>query len=317
MGDNNISQSDLIAFNLDVVIKYIQFFDFSFFILKPNQKFVEIAIDHKHLHTTIVGYQLRGINEIYLRQADYDKFTKLLRMSLAQNTSYSDAILDMRHLYSSIRGQLLSLGLNPLTIRAAEEMNNVVIEQLSHCQGITQLMNDFKNRLPDNFLSYIMLSYISTSMINMFSWRGQQIKLKIGMASLLCDVCLTQKDIDRMHREDYYEWPETLKMYPMNIARLLSEKSSLISAEVIQMIEMHRELPDGSGFPRHMHHPAIPQLPSIFIVAYNFVMKMMGKNLDENTIPDVLQDIYSNFNQGIFHQATLSLFSTLGTTLPT
>jgi len=316
MNTNDFPQGPFLPLKLEIVIKYLQFFEYSFFILKPNQEFVEITVDKKTLKATMGNYQRRGLKEIYLKEEDYNDFSSNLRQHLEQKASFKDALLDIESLYSGLRQQFLSFGMSGITIRAAEEMNKMVIAQVTKSAGVAQLIVEFKDKFPEAFLTYIMLSYVSTSMIDMFSWRSQQIKLKIGMASMLCNIELTQKDLETINTSPQDQLPDSLRMYPIHTAANLQKNDPMIPAEVIQMIEMHRELPDANGFPLHLRHTSIPLLPSIFIVAYNFIQELKKNDLDGTKISEILNYIYASYNKGIFHQATLSLFSTFGSPIP-
>ena len=90
----------------------------------------------------------------------------------------------------------------------------------------------------------------------------------------------------------------------------LLSRNNHISSEVIDMVRVHHERPDGLGRPRGLTH--FTTLTSLFILSHEFVMNLYKIDFDEQRHNEVLTELFNNYNVGHFKKLFDALYKTLG-----
>lgn len=312
------SQGPFVPVKIDLAIQYSHLFHYEFHIMKPNGEFVLITSQAKGLKHMFEGYKGRGLKEIYISDEAYAQLTEQLREMLSKKKNAKDAFKDINLMYDNVKMQLQKIGLRPIAIKAAQEVNKATITRLSQIPTLIDLIANYKDSCSDHFFRYLMTSFITSQMIDTFPWKSEQIKIKVGMAAMSCDISLALDDYKEMTKsEESKDWPQHILNHPIITAQKLQEADPTLPSEVIQMIEMHHENPDGTGFPRGVHYNAIPLLPSILIVGGKLIEELDRVNMEVKYLDDILTTIYHEYNKGIFRQSSMGLFRCLGRAEPT
>lgn len=102
-------------------------------------------------------------------------------------------------------------------------------------------------------------------------------------------------------------WPQEVYNHPHINAATLKNASDKISPDVIQLIELHHELPDGDGFPRGVSSNNIPILAAIIIVAELFCTKILDADFDPNQKEVLIKYFEKRFTSGVFRLAREAL----------
>ena len=87
--------------------------------------------------------------------------------------------------------------------------------------------------------------------------------------------------------------------HPGFAAKLISEGES-IYPDVDSIVLQHHERPDQSGFPRGLAAISISPLSCIFIMAEEFVNRIIGKKPDESDIPAIKKEFEEYYRKGNF-----------------
>lgn len=312
---NEEASNKYLPLKIKIVVNFNEIFDYPFYIKKPNGDFVEITINPALVKKTMEGYLDRGLTEIYLTELNLANLTKKIRETIEHKKNTVEALKNIESLYLNLRINLKKIGLTDFTLSIAEDINRAAISQIVKIPRLADVLVRFKTDCDTDFLKYIALSHISISMLDTFLWKSKPIDLKMGLAALLCDNVLSSEDFKIMNENSFDKWPEKLKTYPIKAAENLSSVKGQKLTEVIQMIEMHRELPDGTGFPKQLSFKNIPLLPAIFIVAYNVTGIFFKCNFNESQTEENLNEMYPKYSKGPFREASLSIFKCLGIVL--
>ena len=146
-------------------------------------------------------------------------------------------------------------------------------------------------------------------LVNSFPWANKQIKIKMGLAALMCDLTLKKEDYAILDQHlPANKLPLSIRNHPIEAARMIYNLDPTISHEVIQLIELHHEEPDGSGFPAGLTEASIPLLPSMFILGRYFADRLRQENYDQEKLESILKETYDRYSSGIFIQINLALF---------
>ncbi|MBT3585963.1 MAG: hypothetical protein HN509_13740 [Halobacteriovoraceae bacterium] len=305
----------LVPMTIELAIRFSSYFDFSYFIQKSNGSHVEIEYASSNIRKTFEGYKERGLQEIFLREEDYEKVSGVLREVIQKKKDLKEVMGDLNHLYDNTRHLLLTIGVGGVSIANAKDTNRMVMGKIGSISSIFELLADFKGECSDEFFKYLILSFIGTSMIGTFDWQSDQIKHKMGMAAMLCDLTLTTEDYKQMSGHAYESWPAHCRDHPLKIANVIRSCDPSMPHEVLQMIEQHHELPTGEGFPNNLKFSQIPLLSAVFIVALNFVDRYKKSNFDVGEKEEVVGVMYETFTKGNFRNAAMALFKTVGVSL--
>lgn len=97
------------------------------------------------------------------------------------------------------------------------------------------------------------------------------------------------------------------------IGKRLCERVENTPEEVLQIIELHHEFLDGSGFPHHHKNEQIPEMARIVAVANLYDNLCNSPDPDKSMTPKIaLATMYSKFKDKLDHELVQCFISTLG-----
>lgn len=301
------SKDNLHPLNIDLAIKFAEFFVFSFYIKKKNEEFIEIFHKTTGLNNTFRGYKERGLTEIYLKPEHYDVIVSKLKGVLKQVKNYKEAFSDIDKIFSTVHAHVRKYGFNRYTLDHCSEINTLVIQQLNSIPRIAELIIEVKQNNNKLFYQYVFKSYVAICMLETFDWHSDVLKNKIGQACLLMDINLSDNDLIFMRDNPKDIWPAYVFNHPSINAASIKEASSKIPLQVLQIIELHHEVPGELGYPRGVDSQNIPALASLVIVAELFTDKIFNSNFKPEDTGDLLELFDTLFSKGIFRSSLASL----------
>lgn len=166
----------------------------------------------------------------------------------------------------------------PFEIKDLSKKVGVVLNKVKKNNKLADLFKQLKVTDPNSYiLSHIdLLINITTGISHAMDWGSEQTLEKFVFAAYLHDISLgdTHELAQIKFLSEFIDNPEIndevkniIKFHPIASKKLMEYKSE-IPADVQTIIEMHHEMPDGSGFPHGYDHKRITPLASIFIVAH-------------------------------------------------
>ena len=308
---------ELFPVPLDIAKKYPSLLKTHFYLKTKietgEEKFFKIRHDITAAVEILDRYEEKGCKEIYFEKEGYESFLKDIKLSLQSKifdpstmTGEKDRIMTLNEAYQLLRQSLNNLGLTDGTIQFAEEVNKASIQAMRAAPNLFVLFKKFKSRCQDGFLYAMFTSYFSTCILDEYSWSSTAIKEKVSLAALLMDLSLSEEDFKTvLHAPlDGDGLPSALYNQPKDLASKLTKYMNILGREVIQCVERHHEMPDGSGFPQGLDAQRIGRLPSTLIMGRYFAEQLIACEFDFQEKDDILMDLlekfeYPHFNQGL------------------
>lgn len=271
-------------------LRYFELIDFNLYLTSDSKKFFKIRHDVKIVEEMLQKYRDKGVKDIYLEEADYMNFLAKIRQGLAQklfdpNTiSQSDSknLSTLNEAFLMLRNALSNFGITPAVLDLAEEINRSSIALLKNTPNIFLLFKRYRNECEEGFLDSLLTGFIVTSLIEQTTWKTRPIIEKVTLATLLLDI--------NLHKSDYIEMTsgfngtigisEKVRAHPLEMAKIVSKFKDNFSKEVIECIEYHHEMPDGSGYPKGVDQSRISKLPACLITSQFFAHLLRKYDFD-------------------------------------
>jgi hypothetical protein len=169
---------------------------------------------------------------------------------------------------------------------------------ISESPSLFAFVKKFKRNCSDEFMQTILISYLTSLVIDKFQWTSNQVKEKASLAAMLCDVTLGKEDFQSLKDHEILgtELSDRVKKHPMEVADLLRQKKELIPSETITIIEQHHELPNGKGYPHGITSGRFNQLSTTFIVCHAFIEALYESKFDYSARHDIISKLRTNYS---------------------
>lgn len=314
---------------LKIPIKYLLQFEQDFlkaevFIKLGEEKYIRLTLKEESFFDTILNYQKKGLEDVYLNEQDYLEILGQIKNRLSGNqffnpdtvTKPEDIMESLENTFNVAKEFMTSIGANSDVAEICKRINTQAIKMVSKKGNIFTFFKDFKKNCTEQFLKSIITSHLLVIMIDKFSWRSGVIKEKASMASLLCDMTLKPEDFKWIDNPKIkpQEVPEEIKRHTTDITAILRKSNDIIHLETITIIEQHHETPDGFGYPHGLQPNRINQLSAIFIVARDFVSRLILCDFDYTQKDAILAELKILYCAGTFEKAFEALYLELGKT---
>lgn len=288
-----------------------EFMSADIYIKLGDEKFLKLTLKDQGFTETIERYHKKGLEEVYLAESDFRQIFVIIKNKLNSQQFYDPATTQkqkielLQNSFNVAREFLEKIGVEEDVIEVCKNINIQALRMVKEHGNVFKFFSDFKNNCNEEFLKSILTSHLVILMIEKFMWRSATIKEKATLASLLCDVTLKREDFDYLHTHmnKGESLPEHILKHPMEIAAMLATKKNYITQETLTIIEQHHERPDGTGFPHKLNHQRITPLSAIFIVASKFMDELIASKFDYEKRVDILNNLYSAYNVGVFGKA--------------
>ena len=285
--------------------------------LSNSSKIIKLGHRNEDIKDRLTKYQEKGVHEVFVLEDEYDQILKTVKEELIEKGQISRPpkkgdVETLSDGHEMVKESLIKIGFTETAVKLALEVNKKSIEMLQAVPNIFQFLKSFQQNSSEEYMRGLLNSYTATTMLTKFTWQTQEIKEKLAMAALLCDVTLSQNDLKTLREQDPDKFSEDLKGHPIAIAELLSQQKDAVSSETLTVIRQHHEKPDGTGFPSGLGHQNIAPLSCIYIVADRFIGLMLKHNFDFQKKDEIVQKLKDDYHQGNFKKSRDALFKTLG-----
>ncbi len=282
--------------------------------LSPN-KYVKVVSGGEGCQATLAKYKTKGVQFVYLDKANFDLFANSVRALLQkkmmeQAEKHNDDPSEKARILSSahdILKNILAGGRMDEETRAlANEVTRETVKLVSRTKIIDRF-KEFKKNCSDEYLHATATCFVSCCLIDTFNWpSSDQIKEKVVLGALLCDVTLCPEDFLKMKeaKGDKEKLSPKILNHPYECAEIASKDSVFISPETLAIIKQHHERPNGKGFPKGLGHQSITALTSVYIIANSFVERMY----DENYVDEHKEERMHNIVAGMRERYSVGTF---------
>lgn len=303
---------------IDVAIKYSDKIHSGFFVPLNETKRVRIEIGEEGLKDGLIKYRDKGLKNILFAAEDYNLFLRAIKRGLTGfffKEDENNKALNLQQILFLVKKSILYVGLDEsVTVRGEENIEKF----MTWIKGSPKLQPAFKNFLKENqeqFVINVFASYIGIALAESLNW-PPHLAEKITQASILGDICLTEKDYFSFiaANGDRSLWTENFLNHPTIISKTLQRShSNTISREVIRAVEQHQEFPDGSGYPQGLKGLSIDQLSAVIIVARTFTDALVASDFAYDNRYDFVSELLQDkFDYNNFKNPTKALYAIMG-----
>ncbi len=197
-------------------------------------------------------------------------------------------------------------GFTPQVQEMAKKTVNLTLKVLGNNPKLSSILKRMKREgslyIPSHSLA---LAEIACSLACKVEWHSSSTFLKLSLAAFLHDLPVSNdklaqvqtlkelnalKDLSAQEIQDYRQHP----LKAADFAKQFRE----IPSDVDTIIAQHHERPDGSGFPRGLHHNQIQPLSALFIISHDLLVFLLERK--EAKLRDFVTSRSGFYSSGIF-----------------
>ena len=324
--DEKLDVSEARKIGLKLVLLYGGGFDINIFIqLNSKEKLVKVSPKNEDKQDTLKRFLDKGLKDVYLRPKDYEIFVSHVKLQLAQLKA-SDELSDddMAKKLSGGRAVLSSLFKTGSIDDGARDMvKNMAVTsmQMMKSTKVEKIFNKFKNTCTEEYFRSLITAHVACMTLDQFSWSNTQMKEKVSIAAMLCDITLEPGDFveKRKKASNPLALSSHIHSHPTDAVKIMTSNSFFASSEILEIVKLHHEGPEGKGYPAGIRFGGMKILPAIFIVSNYFVECLLSedKSLFENPqmaktkINKTLDDAKQIYKRGNFLKAVDGLYKAL------
>lgn len=259
------------------------------------ERFTKKNLSFLYVHKDDVGPLLNEFRE--------NVFTEMYFQSLKEKSA--DALNLSKSTLELIQVAAKSMNWTPEIVTLGNENVKMIQNIVAATPDITSVFDWFISEDHDLGVSTgILLSYFLASLTKEMGITNQRHLEILSMAGFFHDMLLDEYQIRNQDKfikaitlgtTGNRENVEHIKNHPLGARDVLSKWDQCPSG-LLEIIEQHHELPDGSGFPRGLRGSQIHPLSGIFIVACEAI-EVFVRTKDKRAVRDHLQDRASIFAQ--------------------
>jgi response regulator RpfG family c-di-GMP phosphodiesterase len=326
---------EYLEIKVQAIAEYGSGYDFDVYLRLSSGKMIKIGNKKENKEEAILRFQNKNVKFVYLLEEDYKFFVNSVKVELLNQIQKFQDLgedVDQDRIKEMEAERLQKLQTGHTVLKTLFNSGVVDEESQDIARAITvgtmavisktggkKLFKEFRENCSGEYMRAVITSYIVCCMIDKFSWESDQIKEKMVLAALLCDITLKQEDftvLDKHYESRNNEdLPNNIFKHPLDAAQLLGKTTRFISKETLIVIEEHHERPSGKGFPRGLEHNKINLLSAIYIVAYDFTSRMYNEDFTEEQKDDRMENIINNMTemyfQGNYKKAMTSILEVM------
>lgn len=285
--------------------------DFDYYIRLSGTNYVKVI--HKGESFTREDadkFSAKGVKDIYISASESHNFLKKWEEQLHNPKDSSLTSMLVVENLEQYEGLAKSLGWNREVILSAQKTVSEAIKYLSKNSKIAELLNQRLSNPTSKYSRHVgLLSFLTCTFSANIEWIGESGQNKLAMASLLHDLA-----VEDHYYEDIQSWnaraanpkdrtPEVLKyrLHTLEASKLAMTHESL-PPDVEQILLLHHERMDGSGFPRALTASRINHLASMFIMCEELIDFIDDGEMVATSLRDFLTWGDSHYNAGHFRK---------------
>jgi HD-GYP domain-containing protein (c-di-GMP phosphodiesterase class II) len=286
-----------------------------------SQKYLKISHLGEDAESRLISYQKKGVVKVFMTEEQYLAFVASVREMLHAKIK-AEVTPEKKGKNLSSAHDMLKTLINDN--RLGEESRDLALQIAKESQAIIGDTNifkkfkEFQKNCSQEYVHAIMTGYLASMVIDTFSWANDEIKIKVTLAALLCDILLKPEqfeEIRKMKNDPKNLSPRTFN-HPKTTADALANADNFLSAESLAIIKQHHERPNGTGYPIGMTYQKITPLTCIYIVCTYFVERMFDKFYDEDDHDErsemMVKQVQEKFYSGNFRKASNGLATVFG-----
>lgn len=292
---------------IKMVMGYIELFHYRICVNINASKRVIIDYDSNDCHDKLKKLEAKSVEFIYLLEADLLNFMQDVKTSLEQaklesgEISHRDIMSETTSIstcFEFMKSSFLQLGFSSESLTLAEQINRRTMKVVKDTPNLVELLRRLRNDLHPHFMRALLTGSLSTCLVESFSWGNDEIKEKLSLGALLCQLNWEQRHYDIFdHGEDVSE----LRRLPSEMADKLRECKTF-PREVVEIVEQSFERQDGSGFPRGLTSASIGRLPAIHMVSTGFIRELIQRDFDYSQRNEIVLNLRASYSEGPFKQ---------------
>lgn len=292
---------------INMALEYADLFHYRICILLNVSKHVIIDYDPNDTRKKLKNLQDKSVEYIYLLESDLLSFMQDVKTTLEQvklesgELSFEDIMTETTSIstcFEFMKSAFLQLGFSSESLVLAEQINRRTMKVVRDTPNLVELLRRLRNDLHPHFMRALLTGSLSACLVESFSWGNDEIKEKLSMGAILCQLNWEQRHYDIYdHGENFSE----LKKLPIEMGDKLREAKTF-SREVIEIVEQSFERQDGSGFPRGLTASSIGRLPAIHLVSASFIRELIRNDFDYSKRGHIVGSLKVHYSDGPFKQ---------------
>lgn len=272
------------------------------YIRLSGQKYVKLFNKgESYLEAEIRKYLKRNQHYLFIPASFYDSF-----LSEFSKTSFLNEDDQGENAYQVVGHLLRTVGVSQKVLSWAERTTTYLESDIKKEPDLRELLKRHKEQKNYLYDHCYLVAYVCSALSTRLKWEWEDSLKKLIYASIFHDSLLEDPELAYMldmkinppesyTQEDIKEWED----HPLATARIL-ESSSQKLYYVDTIVRDHHELPDGSGFPRHLNAHQLPQISAVFILAHTFVNELYRTHFNEEEFVQIVSRLAKNFDVGSF-----------------
>lgn len=301
---------------IGIAQRFAHTFPFDLFLKLSDSKFIKLSNKNDDVTVEVEKYAAKGVTEIFVIKSQYMEFLNQAQKNLQSKFEKEDIVhptadnvMLLNDYHKILKDNFKSINISEKSIELTKSLAQASLKLVFSTPSIATLIAEFKDKCSEEFLKAITVGYMTSCMIDTFSWHSNQIKQKLVVTSILCDINLSSKELLELKKNRFT--PELLSEkilnHPQSIKKLIDVHKNKISQEVITIIEQHHEMPQGTGFPHKKNHQSITQLTAIYQVAHDFIEYMIDNNFADGSMIEISGILHERYNLTVYKKAVRSL----------
>ncbi|GAB4011313.1 MAG: hypothetical protein Fur0010_05470 [Bdellovibrio sp.] len=271
---------------------------------------IDFDIVERYIRKGVIwSYVERAAAEILMQEMIEETLQLFVQMKQSNSIELKTELLNQSH--ENVRELVQTLGLSASTFRVVEATVQATMDYVEQTKGINQLLRLLESK--DSFISRhgILSSYLAISLLSKMDWDTKEMRKKFGIACLFQNISLDfeylasiyGKGEDRFEKLHYKEKNLVLE-HPRRSMEFL-EKAQMFDSDVLNLILVHHECPNGDGFPRGIDVGQIGVKEGLMILASHLASSLLQNPGSEVSV--IAQDFNEIYNKGSLKKVYRSL----------
>ncbi|NDD90924.1 hypothetical protein EBZ37_02400 [bacterium] len=226
-------------------------------------KEIETVHVHRSQYDETVDLQIRRIEELLQE-------SRRAKPEVVERTA--EAGLEM------VRESIERLGFSPTTQALARKTSELVLKSIGQSPRLAPIVRLLKVNAGSYITSHsLVLSKLVCAVAHSAGWASQTTFHKLVLAAIIHDLPLSDNELARISDIEPEKVAsleahhlQEVKAHPLRAAELARSLAE-IPADVDRIVLQQHEKPDGSGYPRGLHHNYIDPLSACFIISHDLL----------------------------------------------
>ena len=309
--DSDINLKNLVRIKISQLIKFADSFCGIEVHIPVGGKYIRLNYANETFVEILRKLQQKEVEDVYVQAEDCTRILTQLQEALTAKQFYDPATMQEKKMESMdssmqvVKEVISQMGVEKQTLELLKLINLRSLSIISESASIFTFVKRFKTNCSEEYMQTILISYLTSLVIDKFPWSSNQVKEKASLAAMLCDVTLQKDDFQALkdHAKLGTELSDRLRKHPTEIADMLRLKKELIPSETVTIIEQHHELPNGKGFPHGITSSRFNQLSTTFIVCHFFIEQLFESSFDYSTRHDIINKLRATYSCKNFDKA--------------